>query len=99
MLWSGSKDLRDLPLIHRKARLRQTIPTTPGGLLYLDHIEGEGIDLYDIGCGLNLEGVVCKPKTSVYRTLSNGKAPWIKVKNPDYSQAVGRAELFNGRRG
>ena len=98
-LWSGSKDLRDVPLIQRKARLRLAIPTAPGGLLYLDHIEGEGVDLYDVGCGLDLEGIVAKPKAGPYRLLPNGKSPWIKVKNPNYSQAEGRAELFNARRG
>lgn len=50
-------------------------------------------------CGFDLEGIVAKPKESAYRALPNGKAPWVKVKNPEYSQAEGRAELFNGRRG
>jgi len=34
---------------------------------------------------------------SVHRTI-NGKTTWIKVKNPNYSQAEGRRELFNKRR-
>ena len=45
----------------------------------------------------DLEGVVAKPKESPYRELG-GKPLWIKVKNPDYTQAEGRGELFNKRR-
>jgi hypothetical protein len=32
-----------------------------------------------------------------YREVK-GQTTWIKVKNPDYSQAEGRQELFNKRR-
>ena len=44
-----------------------------------------------------MEGIVAKPKISPYREV-NGKTTWIKIKNPDYSQAEGRGELFNSRR-
>ena len=46
------------------------------------------LELYEQCCKLDLEGVVAKPKQSPYRRL-NGKPLWVKVKNPDYSQAVG----------
>ena len=42
-------------------------------------------------------GIVAKPKISPYREVK-GQTTWIKVKNPDYSQAEGRQELFNKRR-
>ena len=42
-----------------------------------------------------MEGIVAKPKESPYR-LINGKTTWIKVKNPAYSQAVGREEGRSG---
>ena len=45
-------------------------------------------------CHRDMEGIVAKPKESPYREL-NGKTPWIKIKNPDYSQAEGRGELFH----
>ncbi len=41
-----------------------------------------------MACKLDLEGVVAKPKQSPYRRL-DGKPLWVKVKNLDYSQAVG----------
>ena len=46
---------------------------------------------------MDLEGIVCKPSISPYR-LVKGRTTWIKVKNPDYSQAEGRRELFNKQR-
>ena len=33
-------------------------------------------------------GIICRPKTSPYPFT------WVKVKNPNYSQAVGRGEWF-----
>jgi len=46
---------------------------------------------------MDLEGIVCKPAISPYRTV-RGKTTWIKVKNPNYSQKEGRGDLFNERR-
>ena len=66
-------------------------------VLYVDHIEQHGEKLYKQVCERDLEGIVCKPAISPYRTV-NGQTTWIKVKNPDYSQAEGRGELFNKRR-
>ena len=45
-----------------------------------------------------MEGIVAKPLISPYRKVG-GKTTWVKVKNPNYSQAEGRGELFNKRRG
>jgi ATP-dependent DNA ligase len=39
-------------------------------------------------CEQDLEGIICKSKTSRYPFT------WIKVKNPNYSQAIGRKEWF-----
>jgi ATP-dependent DNA ligase len=41
-------------------------------------------------CERDLEGVICKRKDSVY----SSRARWLKVKNPDYTQAIGRKEMF-----
>ncbi len=83
--------------MERKAKLRKLIPGKASRVLYLDHINGKGVELFEQCCRLDLEGVVAKPKLSPYRRL-DGKPLWIKVKNPDYSQAEGRRELFNKRR-
>ncbi len=85
----------DLPLVERKAKLRELVPPPPSRLLYLDHVEAQGVELFEQCC--KLEGVVAKPKESPYRRL-DGKPLWVKVKNPGYSQAEGRGEFFNQRR-
>jgi hypothetical protein len=39
----------------------------------------------------DLEGIVAKRRADAYTP----RAKWIKIKNPRYSQAQGRGELFN----
>ena len=97
LLWVDGEDLRELPLVGRKERLRGVVPSGPSRLLYMDHVEEQGVELYELCCRRDLEGIVAKPKASPYRLLS-GKTSWLKVKNPDYSQAEGRRELFDSRR-
>jgi ATP-dependent DNA ligase len=58
-------------------------------LLYLEHLDGEGRRFFELACEQDLEGIICKPKTSPYPFT------WIKVKNPNYSQAEGRREWFD----
>ena len=58
-------------------------------MLFVDHIERRGKALFTQICKRDMEGIVCKPAVSPYRTV-RGKTTWIKVKNPKYSQAEGR---------
>ena len=44
---------------------------------------------------MDLEGIVCKRKDSPYKVTEKPSRYWIKVKNPRYSQAEGREELFD----
>ncbi len=97
LLYVDGVDLRDLPLVERKAKLRRLIPRKASSVLYLDHINGKGVELFEQCCKLDLERVVAKPKLSPYRELG-GKPVSVKVKNPNYSLAGGRRKLFNQRR-
>jgi hypothetical protein len=45
-------------------------------LLYVDHLEGDGARFFELACEQDLEGIICKPKTSPYPFT------WIKVKIP-----------------
>ena len=56
-----------------------------------------GKALYQQVCLRDLEGIVAKPAESRYGKLA-GKSPWIKIKNPTYTQNEGRGEMFNRRR-
>lgn len=88
------EDLRELPLIDRKATLRKVIGRRKSRLLYLDHIEGRGSALFERICSMDLEGIVAKKKASKYIAGEKPSSHWVKIKNPAYSQAEGRVELF-----
>ena len=59
--------------------------------MYAQHVEGDGKDLFLEICRNDLEGVVAKRKMGIYKDDGNS---WVKIKNPTYSQAVGRHELM-----
>jgi ATP-dependent DNA ligase len=66
------------------------IPRGAIHLLYANHVEDRGKDLFQAVCEQNLEGIVAKRKNGTYR-----KAGWLKIKNPNYAQGEGRQELFD----
>jgi len=78
LLGLGEHDLRPLPLRERKALLHAVLPRRGGGAIrYVDHVEGEGLALYDEVRKLDLEGMVAKRADAPY---SAGRSPdWIKV--------------------
>jgi hypothetical protein len=92
LLWLNGQDLRTLPLIERKERLALIVPAAPFFLLYVDHVEARGKDLFTLVCAQDLEGIVAKPKDSPY---DPERTKWFKIKNPQYSQREGRREMFN----
>src|SRR5262249_15520956 len=50
-------------------------------------------------CELDLEGIVAKRAGSTYRVREQPSLDWIKIKNPNYSQKEGRAEMFDELQG
>jgi bifunctional non-homologous end joining protein LigD len=92
LLWLDGKDFRQRPLLERKARLRRILPAESSDLLYVDHIAGRGVELFRSVCQRDLEGIV--GKWSKGRYAPDEPTTWVKVKNPAYSQAEGRHELF-----
>jgi len=94
ILWLDGKDLRGLPLVKRKQVLRRVVPIQPAPLLYADHFDARGVDLFRVVCESDLEGIVAKRKNGLY---TSEETSWVKIKNPLYSQAEGRDELFEKR--
>ena len=92
LLWFNGKDLR-YDALHERKRQLKAITTNRIHLLYCDHIEEHGERLFEIACQNDLEGIVAKPKNSPY-IFSEKETCWLKLKNPDYTQALGRDELF-----
>lgn len=60
-----------------------------------DHIKERGVEFYRAVCERDCEGIVAKRKDGVYS--ARGRT-WIKIKNPHYTQAEGRKELFDSYR-
>jgi bifunctional non-homologous end joining protein LigD len=96
LLWVNGKDLRQLPLIERKGKLAKLIEKSKCKVvLYAQHIAAKGKEFFDTVCSQDLEGIIAKRNSSIYK--SNGHA-WMKIKNPAYSRAEGRHELLTKRK-
>src|SRR5258708_712959 len=91
LLWLNGKDLRQLPLIERKKRLRQLIGESDcERIIYVQHIEMHGCVLFSAICKKDLEGIICKKKSGMYSVFGQ----WLKVLNPNYTQHEDRHRMF-----
>lgn len=97
LLWLDGNDLRQLPLIARKKRLRDLIQASDSNrILYAQHVEREGKRFFTEIWSRDLEGIVAKRKLGIYKDDGNS---WLTIKNRTYSQAEGRHELLtSGKR-
>ncbi|HEY9014096.1 MAG TPA: hypothetical protein VIM84_03415 [Gemmatimonadales bacterium] len=91
LLWLDGRDLRMQPLARRKRRLERLIPASVGALNRVPCFSGEGRELFEAACRLDLEGIVAKRNADSYTRETR----WWKGKNPTYTQAEGRSELFD----
>lgn len=67
LVWLNNEDLRALPLLERKLRLRQLIRASRNrGMLYASHMERHGIRLFQAICQQDCEGIVGKYKRGTY---------------------------------
>jgi len=90
LLQANGKDLRRERLIDRKHELRCTIDGL-SAIIYADHVEQCGTALFNKACELDLEGIIAKDGRAPYDTQHT---TWFKIRNRNYSQLVGREELF-----
>lgn len=79
LLSVNGENLRYLPLSDRKQRLRGIVPPLGERLLYCDHIEEAGRELFDFVCRRDLEGIVAKRRYDPY--LLDGNAAWAKIRS------------------
>jgi bifunctional non-homologous end joining protein LigD len=85
LLWLNDEDLRGFPLNTRKQRLKNLLQSTGHShIMYAQHVETQGRLFFDEICTRDLEGIVAKPKLSIYKDGGNS---WLKIKNRNYSQA------------
>jgi bifunctional non-homologous end joining protein LigD len=65
-LWLGGKDVRRLPLVQRKQLLRRIVPLSPAPVLYADHYDARGTELFRVLCENDLDGIVARRKDGLY---------------------------------
>lgn len=80
LLHIDGEDMRDLPLIQRKARLKKLLKgdNFGGRVNYSEHFAKDATDLKDRLCTLDQEGLICKRTDAPYRSGRN--RAWLKVK-------------------
>ena len=78
LLEADHEDLRALPQVQRKDRLRPLIENVDARLHYSEHVIGAGEKLFEAMCREGYEGVVSKRADAPYRgTRTKG---WVKTK-------------------
>jgi len=88
-------DLRRYPLEVRKATLAYALTKAGPGILFNEHMEGDGETVFRHACKMELEGIVSKRKYSPYR--SGRSRDWLKMKNPKAPAVKREAEEDWGR--
>jgi bifunctional non-homologous end joining protein LigD len=78
LLFLEGQDLRQEPLVDRKARLEKLLAKPPRNVRYVEHFETRGSAVLKSACRLSLEGIVSKDAAAAYR--SGRSDLWIKTK-------------------
>lgn len=71
-------DLRDAPLVERKALLQQLLDGADARLFYSTHVQGQGPALFAEASRRGMEGIISKRADSAY--ASGRSKDWLKVK-------------------
>jgi bifunctional non-homologous end joining protein LigD len=80
LLMHNGEDVRRKPFAERKAILRKVVQRTRRGIQYVEHTEGDGVEMFKAICKLGLEGIVSKKLNAPYK--SGPSKVWLKIKNP-----------------
>ncbi|KKS36631.1 MAG: ATP dependent DNA ligase [Parcubacteria group bacterium GW2011_GWD2_42_14] len=86
LLYLNGKDLRDTPLSQRKKLLREMLPQDER-ILYSEHVEERGTDMFETIVEQHLEGMIAKDGTSAYEEGIRSGA-WLKIKSFYEQEAV-----------
>jgi bifunctional non-homologous end joining protein LigD len=87
LLWLAGEDLRRLPLIERREKLRSLLPSDQRcPIPFSEHWDGSGAALFTKACAMGLEGIVSKRALSAYR--SGPSKFWLKTRNVVESKLI-----------
>lgn len=98
LLFDGGEDLRDKPLVDRKARLQELVTdaTEDPHLRFVEHFETGGDAVLRSACKLSLEGIVSKQADAPYR--SGRTDTWAKSKcRAGHEVVIGGYAKTNGK--
>jgi ATP-dependent DNA ligase len=93
-VWLNGVDVRSLSLRERRQQLQAILQKASPIITEAVSVTGRGRDLFELMCANDLEGIIAKRLGDPY----DPRVRWLKIKNPSYSQAEGRGDLFNGPR-
>ena len=77
LLYADGRDLRNLPLEERKAKLEALI-VPDRGVIFSQHIVGRGKEFFALAQRESLEGIIAKRRDSPYRMTRS--RDWLKIK-------------------
>ncbi|NEJ73060.1 DNA ligase D [Rhizobium phaseoli] len=98
LLYEGGEDLRSLPLIERKARLRNFLSDAGDDprIRFVEHFETGGDAVLRSACKLSLEGIVSKQGDAPYQ--SGRTESWAKSKcRAGHEVVIGAYAKTNGK--
>jgi bifunctional non-homologous end joining protein LigD len=79
LLYLDGEDLRALPLLQRKERLKAVLPPSTV-VRYCEHVEQVGERLFELATQSGQEGIIAKDASSPYETGKRSPA-WLKIKS------------------
>ena len=86
LLHLDGEDLRDLPLLERKDKLRTILAGEKPPLMMGDHTSENGAAFFEQACKIGLEGIIAKKADGPYHS-GRGK-DWVKVKCQNRQELV-----------
>jgi bifunctional non-homologous end joining protein LigD len=97
LLQHNGRDLRELPLLERKARLEKLILAANANWLRYSESFDDGLELLKAADRMRLEGVVSKRRDAPYRP--GKQCGWVKVKGETWREANKERWRLFGRDG
>jgi bifunctional non-homologous end joining protein LigD len=100
LLFADGEDLRRLPLLERKERLRTLLSkharSKSAPLRYVEHFDASGEAVMESARNEGLEGIISKQADAAYRPGRGGA--WIKIKSrPGHEVVIGGWKTTNGK--
>ena len=86
ILWLNGFNCMDLPLLERRAILRQLVPHE-GIIKFSENFEASGTEFFEVAQQAGLEGIIAKRVDSTYHPDTRTKN-WLKIKTEQRHEAV-----------